>query len=93
VPRLERLYFHFAEPIETRYLVGREHDPAVCFALRERVRRTVEEGITRLLLERARDPDRALAARVLHRVGHPAPSAEARPPRSDAGARILPRAV
>jgi 1-acyl-sn-glycerol-3-phosphate acyltransferase len=65
IPRVERMYFHFGEPVETRHLAGRERDRRTCFAIRERVREAVEEGITRLLLERERDPDRALLARLL----------------------------
>ena len=65
LPRVERFYFHFGAPVETRHLAGRAGDPATCFALRERVRTAVEAGITRLLLERERDPDRALLARLL----------------------------
>jgi 1-acyl-sn-glycerol-3-phosphate acyltransferase len=65
IPRAERLYFHFGEPVETRHLAGRERDSRTCFAVRERVRQAIEDGITRLLLERERDPDRALLARVL----------------------------
>ena len=93
VPRVERLYFHFAEPIETRYLVGRERDPAICFGLRERVRRSIEEGITKLLLDRARDPDRALMARVLRRAGKADAMAAAAPPIRAAAGRVFPRAV
>jgi 1-acyl-sn-glycerol-3-phosphate acyltransferase len=93
VPRVERLYFHFAEPIETRYLVGRERDPAICFGLRERVRRAIEEGITKLLLERARDPDRALVARLLHRERHADSVAAVAAPRRAAAGRIFPHAV
>jgi 1-acyl-sn-glycerol-3-phosphate acyltransferase len=65
VPRAERFYFHFGEPVETRHLAGRERDYRTCFAVRERVREAVEDGIVRLLLERERDPDRALLARLL----------------------------
>jgi len=73
IPRLQRFYFDFGAPVETRHLAGRENDPAVCFAVREQVRRAVEEGIARLLLERERDPDRAFVARVL------APRGDVRP--------------
>jgi 1-acyl-sn-glycerol-3-phosphate acyltransferase len=76
VPRPERLYFHFGEPVETRHLAGRERDARVCLAVRERVRGAVEDGIVRLLLERERDPDRALLARLLApRARPPAPIA------------------
>jgi 1-acyl-sn-glycerol-3-phosphate acyltransferase len=65
MPRAERLYFRFGAPIETRHLAGREHDQRAAFAIGERVRHAVEEGIAQLLLERERDPDRALLARLL----------------------------
>jgi 1-acyl-sn-glycerol-3-phosphate acyltransferase len=65
LPRVERLYFHFGEPVETRHLGGSEADYGSCFAVREQVRQRVEDGILRLLLERERDPDRALLARLL----------------------------
>jgi 1-acyl-sn-glycerol-3-phosphate acyltransferase len=65
VPRAERFYFHFGETVETRHLAGREGDPRACLAVREQVRQAIEDGITRLLLERERDPDRALLARML----------------------------
>lgn len=65
LPRAERLYFHFGTPVETRHLVGRERDHRACLVVRDRVRQAVEEGIARLLLERERDPDRTVLARVL----------------------------
>jgi len=64
LPRPERFYFRFGEPIETAALAGRHHDPASCFAVRERVRRAVEAGLGGLMLERARDPGRHLGGRV-----------------------------
>lgn len=69
LPRPERLYFHFGEAIETRELSGRSSDEALCFALRERVRQAVEDGIARLLVEREHDPDHALLPRLLARRG------------------------
>jgi 1-acyl-sn-glycerol-3-phosphate acyltransferase len=68
VPRPERFYFHFAPPVETRDLAGRADDPEVCLAVRERVREAVEAGIAHLLLERERDPERALLPRVIGRL-------------------------
>ncbi|MEW6268035.1 MAG: lysophospholipid acyltransferase family protein [Thermodesulfobacteriota bacterium] len=67
LPRPERLYFHFGEPVETRHLAGRQDEEEVAFAVREKVRRAVEDGIARLLLERERDPDHALLPRLLTR--------------------------
>jgi hypothetical protein len=48
-------------------VVGRQHDDELCFARREQVRRVIDEAIATLLLERERDPDRALLPRVLGR--------------------------
>jgi len=68
LPRPERFYFWFGKPIETRAYKGREGDDAVCFAMRERVRRAVQAGMTALQAARRRDPDRELAARLVHRL-------------------------
>jgi 1-acyl-sn-glycerol-3-phosphate acyltransferase len=68
LPRPERFYFHFGRPIDTRPYAGRQRDAALCMALRERVRRAVERGIRRLLAERARDPQRALRARLVRQL-------------------------
>ena len=65
LPRPERFYFHFGKAIDTRSLAGKQADEAICFAVREEVRKAVEEGIEHLLLERERDPERALLPRVL----------------------------
>jgi hypothetical protein len=68
LPRPERFYFRFGRSIDTRPYAGRQHDAALCMALRERVRRAVERGIQRLLAERARDPQRALRARLVKQL-------------------------
>jgi len=78
LPRPERFYFRFSAPIETARLAGRETDEAVCVALREKVRKAVERGIAALLLERERDPDRALGARLLHSLVGKKPAARKR---------------
>lgn len=65
VPRPERLYFWFGEPIDTGPLRG-GGDTAVR-ALRDRTRTAVESGIRLLRAERDADPHRRLAARLLHR--------------------------
>ena len=68
LPRPERFYFWFGKPIETRRLRGREQDDAVCFAVRERVRRAVQMGMATLLAARSQDPDRDLQTRLVHRL-------------------------
>jgi 1-acyl-sn-glycerol-3-phosphate acyltransferase len=68
LPRPERFYFHFGRPIDTRPSAGRQGDAALCMALRERVRRAVERGMRRLLVERARDPQHDLRARLVRQL-------------------------
>ena len=64
LPRPERLYFWFGEPIDTAHLAGREDDVAAR-AVRDQVKLAVEEGIAFLCDERERDPKRGLGARLL----------------------------
>ncbi|MEW5847547.1 MAG: lysophospholipid acyltransferase family protein [Myxococcota bacterium] len=68
VPRPERLYFRFGEPITTREFAGRSHDGAACCELRNRVKRAVEEGVHTLLSFRANDPHRHFAPRLVRDV-------------------------
>ena len=84
LPRPQRFYFHFGQPIETRHLKGLEGDEQIVLALREQVRAAVETGIAFLLRERQRDPERALLARVTAAVRgrsrtKPAPRRRGRP--------------
>jgi len=64
VPRPDRLYFHFGEPVRTDHLGGRYTDDELVLDLRDRVREAVEEGIRFLLDERERDPGRTLSGRI-----------------------------
>ena len=68
LPRPERLYFSFGEPIDTTRFGGRGEDDAAARSLRDEVRAKVEGGIEFLLQERERDPDRGLVKRLLGRV-------------------------
>jgi 1-acyl-sn-glycerol-3-phosphate acyltransferase len=68
LPRPERLYFSFGEPIETTRFGGRGEDKTAARSLRDEVRAGVEGGIEFLLEERERDPDRGLVKRLLGRV-------------------------
>lgn len=63
LPRPERLYFGFGEPIDTTRFDGRQDDDAAR-ALRDEVRAAVEHGLDVLLAERAADPQRSLTARL-----------------------------
>jgi 1-acyl-sn-glycerol-3-phosphate acyltransferase len=65
LPRPERFYFHFGDPIETAHLEGRSDDAAAVFAVREQVREAVEAGIEFLLAEQGRDPERGFLSRML----------------------------
>jgi len=63
IPRPERIYFHFGTPIDAAAFGDDDsHDDAV-FALRDRVRDAVEEGIEVLLEYREGDPQRYIRAR------------------------------
>ena len=48
----ERFYFSLARPVETRHLVGRESDDALCLRVRDEVRTAVEQQIAFLMVER-----------------------------------------
>jgi hypothetical protein len=65
IPRPERLYFQFGEPIDTTRFDGRADDDAAARALRDEVRSAVEAGITELQARRERDPKRKLIPRLL----------------------------
>jgi 1-acyl-sn-glycerol-3-phosphate acyltransferase len=71
IPRPERFYFHFGDPIRTdvETLRGREGDPGACYEVREQARVAVEQGIATLLELREHDPERDLGARVRARLG------------------------
>jgi 1-acyl-sn-glycerol-3-phosphate acyltransferase len=64
LPRPERLYFHFGEPIDTTRFNGRSDDDAAARALRDQVRTAVETGIDELQQFRGADPRRGLVARL-----------------------------
>lgn len=64
IPRPERLYFRFGEPIETARLDGRHDDDRAVRELRDQVRDAVGAGIDELLVVRAGDPGRSLRWRL-----------------------------
>ena len=66
VPRPERLYFWFGEPVDTSRYGGRGDDDLAARAVRDEVRAAVESGIQILLAERDRDPHRGLLTRLWH---------------------------
>jgi 1-acyl-sn-glycerol-3-phosphate acyltransferase len=75
MPRPERLYFWFGEPIDTTRFAGRHDDDAAARAVRDEVKAAVEEGIAFLQAERERDPHRGLVRRVLRNATGPTTTA------------------
>jgi 1-acyl-sn-glycerol-3-phosphate acyltransferase len=69
LPRPQRFYFAFGEPIATTRWRGRAEDARAQRALRDRVRRAVEERLAFALAEREGDPGRELLARLSRRGG------------------------
>ena len=65
LPRFERQYFHFGEPIDTTRFEGRSDDDDACWELRKEVALEIETGVGLLARLRDRDPDRYPIQRVL----------------------------
>jgi 1-acyl-sn-glycerol-3-phosphate acyltransferase len=68
LPRPERFYFGFGEPIRTTAWAGRQDDPRALRAVRDRTRRSVEARLAFLEELREHDPDRDLLARLRRRL-------------------------
>lgn len=68
IPRLERQYFLFGEPVVTEPLAGRQEDREACLGLRRVVQDAVERQIANLLEVRANDPERYPVQRWLRRL-------------------------
>lgn len=68
LPRLERQYFLFGEPIGTARFGGRHEDRDACFALRQEVKTAIESQIDQLLEIRDADPERYPIQRLLRRL-------------------------
>jgi len=79
IPRPERFYFHFGQPIETAHLAGLETNGRLCAAVCDEVRAAIEAGIAFLLWERERDPERHLLARLVRRLRGLEPQPEVAP--------------
>jgi 1-acyl-sn-glycerol-3-phosphate acyltransferase len=77
IPRPERLYFWFGEPIDTVRFDGRAEDDDAARQLRDEVRRAVQSGIEFLLSEREADPRRGVIRRTLHMPERPIADPEA----------------
>jgi 1-acyl-sn-glycerol-3-phosphate acyltransferase len=67
IPRPERLYFWFGEPIDTTGFAGHDDDTDAR-TVRDEVKQSVMAGIQFLREERDKDPDRALAKRLARRT-------------------------
>jgi 1-acyl-sn-glycerol-3-phosphate acyltransferase len=72
IPRPERLYFWFGEPIDTSRRGRRYDETAAARALRDEVKRSILLGIQFLRDERDQDPDRGLLRRVARALPRPA---------------------
>ena len=68
LPRPQRLYFWFGDPIETTAYARRRDAEAAAQALRDEVKTAVEDGILFLHNERERDPHRGLVPRLRRRA-------------------------
>jgi hypothetical protein len=68
LPRPQRFYFAFGEPVATQPWAGQENDEHSLRALRDQVRQAVNERIAYLLAERDADPDRDLMTRTRRSV-------------------------
>ena len=66
LPRPERLYFWFGQPVDTSRYGGAGDDDAAARAVRDEVRAAVHAGLQILLAERERDPHRGLLRRLWH---------------------------
>ena len=64
IPRPERLYFWFGEPVDTTRFADHNDDTAAR-TVRDEVKQAVLAGIQFLRDERDKDPDRDLAKRLL----------------------------
>jgi hypothetical protein len=65
IPRLERQYFLFGAPIQTRRWAGRHEERDACEALRDEVKATIESEIRQLEAIRDADPERYPVQRLL----------------------------
>lgn len=69
IPRPERLYFGFGEPIDTTPWAGHADDDAAVSEVRDLVRKSVQDIIGVLRAEQAADPLRTPLRRLAHGAG------------------------
>jgi 1-acyl-sn-glycerol-3-phosphate acyltransferase len=68
IPRLQRQYFLFGPPIDSRRYAGRHEDPEACSALRQEVQGAIETLIEHLRAVQEADPERYPVPRLLRRI-------------------------
>jgi 1-acyl-sn-glycerol-3-phosphate acyltransferase len=65
IPRPERQYYWFGEPIDTTTVAGRHTDERTVRRFREATKAAVEQGVAFLLEEQQNDPNRSVIKRLL----------------------------
>nr|WP_239655156.1 lysophospholipid acyltransferase family protein [Mycobacterium riyadhense] len=65
LPRPERQYYWFGEPIDTKEFRGQEADDNAARKVRERTAAAIEHGIELMLAAREADPNRSVVRRLL----------------------------
>ncbi len=68
LPRPQRFYFRFEDPIETTPWRGRHGDQAACLELRAEVAHAIEHGIAALHRSQRRDPEARLGVRLVREL-------------------------
>ncbi|GBG84868.1 hypothetical protein CBR_g39243 [Chara braunii] len=68
IPSLERIYYHFSEPIDTSQFKSLVHDPEECHRIYLRVKRSIEDGIEYLQKVRGDDKERELGLRLRNKL-------------------------
>ncbi len=68
LPRLERQYFLFGDPIDVSRFAGRHEDREACYAVREQAKRAIQAQIAQLREIREADPERYPIQRLLRRM-------------------------
>lgn len=84
LPRPQRFYFRFEAPIETTPWRGQGANQEACLELRTEVARAIEHGIAALRHTQGRDPEGALAVRLMRELAGKTPGGRRR------GARARP---
>lgn len=70
LPRPQRFYYKFGEPIFTKKFKGKENDKEALLSLKDVVQGAVEKGLEELLELRENDPSRTLFKRLWNKMVH-----------------------